>query len=424
MENKKIKKVLNLLRSMKFGLFLLGILAMISLVGSIIPQERELSFYQNNFSEGRLNLILALRLNNIYRSWYFVMLFGFLCVNLTLCSITRLGNVLNRMRTLPKVDNTNPTETITFKHKEDQENYINGIFEGNGFKHFEMKKEKDKILYIGRKFRIGYLGSWLIHLGMLIVILSYGYGQYTNFSTSVYGVPGSIIDVEGTDFRVAIEDFRVDYREDGTVNQYYTDLKLLNSNDEILKSQEIFVNRPLGYNGFNFYQSATGWAADLVFRRDNEVIEDVLYESTVFIEENEEVAIHFTKFYPDFIATERGLFTRSNHLNNPMFLYSLFFNGIRVDMNVAAPGDLIEWNEYQIKLDNPRMYTYLEVNRLKGKIAAITGGLLAMVGLILAFYIKPATLLISLEKNKLHIYGNDKGMINVGLNNQNRQLEV
>ncbi len=402
-----IHKVIKQVKSMKFGIFLLALLGGLSVFGSIIPQGREIPFYHSRFSEMKSNLILSLKLNDIYHSWYFIGLSSLLSINLLLCSILRLDTIIRKIKGVPSIGKETYIENITFRQSDNLENYINNLFDNFGFKKVIKKDKNGDEIYYSKKNSIGYFGSWCIHLGILLTIISYGYGQYTHFSSEVYGVPGSEVEVEGTEFTVSIEDFRIDYREDGTVGQYYTNMKLLNDKNELLNSKEISVNHPLNYKGYNFYQSATGWATNIQFMKDEkEVVEDLLYEGTFFVDEEEGLAIQFTKFFPDFVATEGGLFTRSHETNNPMFLYALFFNGRRVGMNVVAPGDVIEWNEYDIILDNPKMYTYLQVNKVKGKLGAALGSLLVMIGLVLAFYIKPVTMMVKKTGNKLLVYGN------------------
>ena len=44
-------------------------------------------------------------------------------------------------------------------------------------------------LYQSRN-RLGIWGSWLSHLGMLIIVVGFALGQVMHVDTSVYGVPG------------------------------------------------------------------------------------------------------------------------------------------------------------------------------------------------------------------------------------------
>ncbi len=87
-----MKKLWNLLRSMRFGLILLALVAACSVLGSVIPQGRDVAFYAQTY-RGAHGVILLLGLHRIFTSWYFAVLLALLCLNLTLCSVVRVRRV-------------------------------------------------------------------------------------------------------------------------------------------------------------------------------------------------------------------------------------------------------------------------------------------------------------------------------------------
>ena len=80
------KKLWSFFTSMKFGLFLLGLIIVISLAGSLIPQNNEVMYYVREFPD-TYNVILFLHLNNVFKSWYFLLLVFLLCLNLVFCTM-------------------------------------------------------------------------------------------------------------------------------------------------------------------------------------------------------------------------------------------------------------------------------------------------------------------------------------------------
>ena len=85
-----MKKIIRFLRSMQFGTILLVLVIACSVAGSLIVQQREPMEYVNRYGEGAARIILALQLNDVFSSVYFLVLMAALCLNLTLCSIVRL----------------------------------------------------------------------------------------------------------------------------------------------------------------------------------------------------------------------------------------------------------------------------------------------------------------------------------------------
>lgn len=408
------KKIFAFLKSMKLGLILLGLLCLVSIIGSIVPQGRQPEFYTNNYTPLISQLIISFKAYDIYHSIGFIMLFVGLAVNLFLCSTIRFKSVIKNITKKPMAPNTqnlkNPILTENFYDS----NGIREIFTDQGFKNIDYTKIKDsEEIYFSTKGKIGYLGSWLIHVGILLIIVFYSYGQYTFFDTAVYGVPGATQNVDGTNLKMKIDKFDIKYRDDGSVEQYITNGTLLDENGNSLISDEIFVNKPMRYKGYTFYQNSTGWAVDAnVFKGNESLGSKVLYDGTAYINNQEYIAIQLHQFYPDFISTETGFSSKSNDLNNPKILYSLFYGGQRVVMNVASPEEEINWEDYNFKFTSPQRYTYLSINKMNGKIGAMFGSTVLMLGLFLAFYMKPKQLIIQRKNDEFFIFGDYNPSLN------------
>ena len=65
-----MKKFFNYIRSMRFGILLLLLIALCSVAGTVIPQGREIAFYAQTYRSFH-GVILLLKLHNIFESWYF-----------------------------------------------------------------------------------------------------------------------------------------------------------------------------------------------------------------------------------------------------------------------------------------------------------------------------------------------------------------
>lgn len=401
-----INKTFTFLKSMKFGLILLGLLCLVSIAGSVVPQGREETFYLTNYSSLWYELIMTFKIYDIYHSIGFIVLFFALALNLFLCSTVRLKKVINKIQSLSlkptKAQLKNPVNIVKYYDP----NTVNNIFKSQGFRKVDFKKDEAEEVYYSNKNKIGYLGSWLIHVGILAIIIFYGYGQYTFMDTAVYGIPGSVQEVEGTDYIMNINDFNIIYREDGSVQQYITDGTLTDKYGNQLVSGEIYVNNPMRYDGYIFYQHSTGWASEINVFKDEELLsEDVIYDGTAYVNNDEFIAIQMHHFYPDFVATEMGFASKSNEFNNPKILYSLFYGGQRVVMNIASPMEDIHWQNFTFSFNTPQRYTYLSVNKMNGKIGAMIGSIVIMIGLFLAFYMKPKQLIVERKTDSLYIYG-------------------
>ena len=85
-----MKKIIRFLRSMQFGMILLALVLACSVAGSLIVQQREPMEYVNRYGEGAARVILALQLNDVFSSVYFLVLMAALCLFAHRSNILRL----------------------------------------------------------------------------------------------------------------------------------------------------------------------------------------------------------------------------------------------------------------------------------------------------------------------------------------------
>ncbi len=400
------KKIFKFLKSMKFGLILLGILCLVAIIGSVVPQGRQEAFYLNTYSPLLAQLIISFKFNDIYHSSGFILLFIALSFNLILCSTVKLKNIIQKIKKFQLPPNQQQLKNPIYTTKYSSDAKIQHIFTNKGFNNINRISNSSEEIYFSNKNRIGYLGSWLIHIGILAIIICYSYGQYTFWSGSVYGVSGSSQKIEGTNYIMNINDFNIIYRDDGSVQQYITKATLKDKNGNELLSDEIYVNKPMRYEGYTLYQHSTGWAAKInIFKDDKSIGNEFIYDGTAYTNNEEFIIMQINHIYPDFVATKSGFGSKSNELNNPKILYSIFYGGQVVDMNIVSPNEDIHWQNFRFKFNTPEQYTYLSINKMNGKIGAIISSVILMTGLFLTFYLKPKQLIVKRKNDNIYVYG-------------------
>ncbi|WP_350344230.1 cytochrome c biogenesis protein ResB [Proteinivorax tanatarense] len=359
---------------MKTGIVLLIILASVSVIGTLIPQERPMGWYQDNYSNRVFTAIEMFNLDDMYHSRWFFGLFILLSLNLFLCSIVRLPKVYQRFKK-PYIVNGNKFRIIDV-----EVNTLKKVVTDMGFKKTVVE---GPTLHTKKGFA-GFFGSWLTHLGMLIIIVGYVAGIYLGFNYQLVGVAGDTVPVSGTDVEVYIDDFVVDYREDNTVDQYYSYVTVSDGYEN--KSGEISVNNPLAHDKYNFYQLATGWMLDLEYTSRGETTTKRLYQRDEALLEDGHLAVRVLEFRPDAIDN-------TPHLKHPMLLYQIVQHGRVLDMNVTEFDKPITWMGRTITFTNPQQYTVLEVSNDPTLGFVSIGATALLVGLFLSFYVNPSSIL-------------------------------
>jgi cytochrome c biogenesis protein len=388
-----LKKIWKFISSMRFAIALLLLLALACAVSSLITQNQTYEWYSQRYSERTAALIMALRLDDAFHSPWFIAITAFLCLNLLLCNLLRMPQLIRRTRaeTRPEAALKLPGD-VSAPDIQDPE----AVFQRLRMpKPAPCKAGDGRDALFAARNSIGLWGAWVCHLGILLLILGFGLGQMTQRQYAVYGVPGQIRRIGDTACFLSIDDFRVDRREDGSVAQYTTDITVENTASAGGKggSASISVNHPATLCGMKFYQNSTGWAAQVDVLKDGASIqrEVVCAGDYLAVADKEGLVVMLNALYPDYVMTPGvGPSTASDQLNNPAYLYSVYYQGQVIGMNALMDGEEVTIDEYTVTFSAPRAFTLIQIKRDRFTWLALIGGLVTMLGLFLAFYVRPA----------------------------------
>lgn len=398
---KRLRQAGSFLCSMKCAVGVLIILAAACTVGSLIPQGQGTAYYTANYSSTLAGAVLLLGLDDIFHCWWFVGLTLLLCVNLLCCNVLRFPGLAKKQKAgfCPEscLAAWDKTPAVTLNREPDS------LFLRMGFRRLQKVStlEGRECLYASKN-QAGIWGPWLCHLGMLIIIAGFGLGQIFQTVYTVYGVPGQRKAIGDMSYEMRIDEFAVELREDATVEQYRTGFTVLDGEYGDEYSAVTMVNKPATVKGMRFYQNSTGWAASLDILKGGEKIQEELLCAGEFarVSGKEELAVVLTAFYPDYYEDENGQpMTLTPKLSNPAYLYTLYYQDKILGMNVLTDDQVISVEDYTFVFHDPQQYTLIQVKRDPfGWLAAI-GGLVVIVSLILAFYVRPAELWAVKDEN-------------------------
>lgn len=373
---------------MKLGVILLVMLGVTSVAGTMIPQNESVQFYAQNYGSKFNNLLQFLELDNVYYSWWYAFIVTLLIINLTTCIITRLPSVVRHMKSVSDGRGALTEKNLLFEVE--GEGVIENLSAHMGFKKL---KNIDENIYASRKNNIGYMGSWMLHLGILMIIVFFALGNRFAYETNLYGVPGTMGQLENTDLFMKINSFTAKFRDDFTAEQYITNIDILNNKQEVLKSGDVSVNSPLRYNHYSFYQNSMGYAVNLkVYEGEEKIHDDVFYQSEVYVSDGKNFAVQFMNFYPDMEMTGEGPKTITPYFNNPFMLYAVFYEGYMVDMNVVPCNSSINYREFSFTVDSPQEFTLINIRKDLFTPFAFLGALILIAGIMVTFYFVPVTL--------------------------------
>ena len=163
-----------------------------------------------------------------------------------------------------------------------------------------------------------------------------------------------------------------------------------------MQKAQVSVNNPATLYGMKFYQNSTGWAARVTVTENGEELQDEIICAGEYlpVADKPELVVYLNAFYPDYVKDGNGMpSTASGKLNNPAYLYTVYYQGSVLGMNVLMQDEDLTIDDYTVRFSEPQSYTLIQVKKDSFTWLALIGGIITMSGLLLAFYLLPERLL-------------------------------
>ncbi len=277
------KELLPVLTDLRLAIVMLLVIALFSVTGTVIEQGQSLAFYQANYPEhpalfGFLTwkVVLTVGLDHVYRTWWFLALLIFFGTSLTACTFTRQFPALKAARRWKFYDEPRQFQKLALSAEFDLETLhatslqtLTQLLPNRRYKVFQ---EKEDTLY-ARKGIIGRIGPIIVHVGIVTILLGSIWGAMTGFMAQEMVASGNTFQVKNIvdagpwaarvskDWSVRVNRFWIDYTPSGGIDQFYSDMSVLDNQGQEVERKTIFVNSPLRYHGVTFYQTDWGISA-------------------------------------------------------------------------------------------------------------------------------------------------------------------
>ncbi len=257
--------------SVKLSVVVLVLLALTSVLGTLIPQNQTAMYYHQNYGEALIRIFELFQLFDMYHSWWFRFLIMILAMNITICSLERLPRVLSIVRKKPALDaekfrrHKNRVDLTMEGPAAGQRDRITAIISKKFGKTSVVDTETGFAVFSERG-RATRLGVYVVHLSILALILGSLVGSLFGYEGFVNIPEGETVDrikLRNSDttvplgFQVRCDDFDVSHYDNGAPKEYRSDLVIIEDGQATVKKR-IVVNDPLRHKGVNFFQSSFG----------------------------------------------------------------------------------------------------------------------------------------------------------------------
>ena len=272
-KDKKSNPLWRFFSSVRLTIVLLIILAITSIIGTVIPQQGQGAVeFAKSLSSEWFRFLSFLDLFDMYHSLWFRLLLGCLGLNLIICSADRFSGAWKRFSTIPRPDRKKPFEHLSpeqsffVQTKVEDPTFRIGQFLQKRYKRTQNKEAEHECFFYGEKGGYSHFGVYLIHLSVLIILIGGLVGSFFGFEAYVNIMEGGKIDTVNLrkgmsplklGFEVSCDKFTVDFYENGSPKEYRSDLTFFIDGKEVEKRSAL-VNHPIQFKGVTFYQASYG----------------------------------------------------------------------------------------------------------------------------------------------------------------------
>ena len=275
-----MKRLFAWISDLRVAIGLLILIAIASALGTLVPQKESAALYHRVYdAEPWLGLfngdrLLALQLDHVYSSGWFLGLLAWLGLALILCSWRRQWPALQAA--LRWIDYRQPRQLSKLSLAEtlpcaDASASLAQLQELLGQRGWQLQPHEGRLA--ARKGVAGRVGPLLVHAGLVVLMVGAAWGSLAGQRLERYLAPGNTLELLSSrgqsQLNLSLEAFGIDRDPAGRPEQFHSRLRLERGSTDAAapageapgEIREISVNHPLRYHGMTVYQADWALAA-------------------------------------------------------------------------------------------------------------------------------------------------------------------
>ncbi|CAJ0799582.1 Cytochrome c biogenesis protein Ccs1 [Ralstonia condita] len=303
-----LRETVELLSSMRFAISLLTVIAIASVIGTVLKQNEPYPNYVNQFGPFWADVFRSLTLPTVYSAWWFLLILTFLVVSTSLCIVRNAPKMLADMRAWR--ENVREGSLRAFHHKDEFDTSADAatvtarlaaLAQNRGFRIKAFAREEGATLITAKAGAGSKIGYILAHAAIVIICIGglldgdmmirlqmwFGgkspikgnavineIGPEHRLSTSNPGFRGNAFVPEGSSvstailniadgaliqdlpFTITLKKFTVEHYSTGMPKLFASDIVVTDRRTGKRTDARVEVNKPFVFDGVAIYQSS------------------------------------------------------------------------------------------------------------------------------------------------------------------------
>ncbi|BDE04919.1 cytochrome c biogenesis protein ResB [Vulcanimicrobium alpinum] len=394
-----------LFANVTFGVSLLGIWALLTLIGVVIEQGKDPSFYAANYAPPLARLIARLDLANIYHSAAYIGVLGLILCSMTAATFTKV--IPRRIPRLAPVKVEKIPLHATLRVPGDVDVVRERLAAFFGARGWQVRKREfggtewtfaDKNNWARRGVLVAHVGFVVIAIGTTIYWAKGYSGQFAVLSGQTATIPENGARIALQRFAYRIDPVRT---KSGIVYQpidYVSNAKVT-GRDGRVHDAVIRVNQPYDIDGTLIYQASYGFAIDFRLTKDGKPVpggpDHPLKEGEGFPIGGTSRAIQYTRFVGT-IDRASGQPAADPRPNDPGIVIQAYDGDRPVGSALVALGQPLDLGAgYALTPARYVLYSGFQYRYDPGIPIVGLGAFVLLAGLCISFYFLPARLFVT-----------------------------
>ena len=294
----KTRSFIHLLSTMRFAITMLSVVAIASIIGTVVKQSEPYNNYLIQFGQFWFPIFEVFDVYNIYQAFWFLIILLFLVVSTSLCVSRNSPKIIKDIRRFQGTLSHNSFKKFKNYYEFSSSHSLNSLSEILNKEGFRIKAGKDKDTLIAKKGDLQKLGYIFTHLAIIVISIggildgnlyfklqeSFGFKKIESRNLKFSEVPGeSQLDINNFSYRatlllneqekndkallrvkdgylvqhlpfeIKLDKFHIEHYSTGQPKAFLSDIKIRKDGQEF--TETISVNKPFTMDGITIYQS-------------------------------------------------------------------------------------------------------------------------------------------------------------------------